>query len=309
MGDSNPSGTGGQSGSNPALAGIANTWDRLRKRATVFGSIAGLFLFLVGIGGTVGYFYAQSKKPATTAKQTPVQTLSQDDINKLSEVGANLGATGQTLNIGANALFRGKADITGDLNIGGKLNANGPVTLSQLNISGNTAASGLNVGSNLLVSGTTTLQNTLTVASLATFNGGINANGNSSFNALNANTLSVRTINISGALAISHIVTQGSTPGFVSGNALGGGGTASMSGNDTSGTIDFNIGSSPPAGILGTITFKAAYGATPHIILSPLTGAAATTPAYVTRTLTGFVVRTDSPPTAGTLAYDYIVTQ
>jgi hypothetical protein len=309
MGESTPPPSGGQSNPKQAIANLGEAWNKVRRRATAIGSIAALFLFLVGAGGAAGYFYAQSKKPAKPTKTTPVQTLSQDDINKLSEVGANLGATGQTLNIGANALFRGKADVTGDLSIGGKLNANGPVTLSQLNISGNTAASGLNVGSNLLVSGTTTLQNTLSVAALATFNGGLNSSGNSSFNTLNANTIAVRTISISGALSISHLVTQGSTPGFSGGNALGGGGTASISGNDTSGTINFNIGSAAPAGTLGTVTFKAAYGSTPHVIISPITGAAASTPAYVTRTLTGFVVRTDASPATGTLTYDYIVTQ
>ena len=100
MGDSNPSAPGGQSGPKQALANFGEAWDKVRKRATTIGSIAALFLFLVAVGGTVGYFYAQSKKPAQPTKSTPVQTLSQEDINKLNEVGANLGATGQTLIIG-----------------------------------------------------------------------------------------------------------------------------------------------------------------------------------------------------------------
>jgi hypothetical protein len=286
------------------------TWSQIKGRATTVANIAALFVFLLVAGGFAGYFYSQSRKPAPEDKPTVIENLSEEDLKKLNEIGANLGTTGQVLNIGADALFRGKADITGNLTIGGRLNANGPVTLSQLNITGTTAATGLNVGSNLIVGGTTTMQRSLTVQDLVTINGGLTVSGAVSMNSLNVTSIAVRNLSISGPLTISHLTTQGPTPNLAAGSAIGGGGTVSISGNDTAGTVNLNTGSGPPAGVLATITFRAAYTNTVHVLLSPLTGAAAATPAYVTRTATGFQIRTDAAPPAGSnLSYDYFVTQ
>jgi hypothetical protein len=287
------------------------SWNRLNSRARTAGAVTGLFVFILLAGALGGYYYSQLRKPANSSNSAPtISTLSPADIAKLTEIGNNLGTSGQTLNIGANSLFRNKVDVTGDLSIGGHLNANGPVTLSQLNITGTTAAVGLNVGSNLSVTGTTTLQQTLSVGQLATFASGINVGGSASFNAINTSSLAVRTISISGALTISHLSTQGPAPTFSAGTAVGGGGTGSISGNDTAGTLNINTGSTPPAGVLGTITFRAAYTSTVHVLLSPLTGAAASSPAYVTRTGGGFQIHTDSPPPGGSvLSFDYFVTQ
>lgn len=285
-------------------------WRRIRNRARVFATVSALFVFLVAIGSIGGYFYARSRTPAPTTNSPKITSLSPDDISKLSEIGTNLGNSGQTLNIGADALFRGNVDVTGKLTVGGPFNANGPVTLSQLNITGTTLLSGLNVGSNLTVGGNANLQQTLTVAGLATFTNGINAGGSSSMSALNAGSISVQTISISGPLTIRHLATQGPAPTFVTGTAVGAGGTGSLSGNDTAGTVNFNVGSSAPAGVLGTITFRAAFTSTPHVLISPLTGAAGTSGAYVTRTSGGFQVRTDSAlPPGAVLSFDYFVTQ
>jgi hypothetical protein len=282
-----------------------NAWDRLKSRANTIASITALFLFLVVLGAFVGYFYSQSKKPQ--AKTPTIETLSPEDLKKLTEIGANLGTANQTLNIGANALFRGKVDVGGDLSIGGKLNANGPVTLSQLNITGTTAATGLNVGSNLSVSGTTTLQKAVTVGDLLTVNGGLNVSGAASVGSLNANTIAVRNISISGPLTIGHLATQGPAPTIVAGG-VGAGGTVSISGNDTAGTININTGTGP-AGALATITFRAGYSSTVHVLLSPLTSGAAASEAFVTRNGGGFQIHANTPPAGQTLSFDYLVTQ
>ncbi len=303
--------TPGQPPAAPKKRAANRSWDALVGRANAVGRIAGLFVFLVAVGSVVGYYWGKAHEQAPAAPKTNITTLSPEDIAKLGQIGSDLGSSGQTLNIGANSLFRGKVDVGGDLSIGGHLNANGPVTLSQLNITGSTAATGLSVGSNLAVTGNTTLQQSLTVGGLATLSGGLNVGGAAGFNSLNASSIAVRTIRISGPLTISHLATQGPTPAFVTGTAVGGGGTASISGNDTAGTLNFNTGNSPPAGVLGTITFRAGYGATVHVLLSPLTGSAASTPAYVTRNGGGFQVKTDAaPPGSGAvLSYDYFVTQ
>jgi hypothetical protein len=294
----------------PQPAPKPKTWNKLTGRATTIASITALFAFLVAVGATVGYFWAQRNKPAgDTGKKTVIETLSEEDLQKLNEIGANLGSSGQTLNVGANALFRGKADITGDLTIGGRLNANGPVTLSQLNISGETQSSGLNVGSNLTVAGTTTLGRNLTVGGATTINNNLTVTGSANVGSLNASTITVRTIAISGPLTVAHLVTSGPTP-FVQAGSIGSGGTVSISGNDTSGTVNINTGSGVGTNVLlATVTFRAAYGSTVHVQLSPLTSSAAGAGAYITRSPTGFTIRANTPAAGSTLSFDYLVAQ
>lgn len=284
------------------------SWMSTMSHARAAANIVALLTFVLFVGGGIGFAVALFR--AQPAAKAPVVTnLSEDDIRKLTDIGTNLGNSNQTLNIGANALFRGKADVAGDLSVGGRFNANGPVTLSSLNITGTTALTGLNVGSNLIVGGTTTLQRSLTVNDLATFTRGINVAGTASVNALNAGTISVSNISISGPLTIGHLSTQGPTPAANAGN-VGGGGTVSISGNDTAGTININTGAGPGSGVLANIAFRASYSGGIKVLLSPLTGAAASLPAYVTRTSAGFQIRVDSAPAAGTVyAFDYFVTQ
>lgn len=285
------------------------SWRSTLARANSISSVVGLLAFVLFVGGGIGFILALTRSQPTPKTPT-ITTLSEDDIRKLTDIGTDLGTSNQTLNIGANALFRGKADIGGDLSVGGRFNANGPVTLSQLNITGTTALTGLNVGSNLIVGGTTTMQKSLTVNDLATFARGISVTGTASVNALNAGSIAVGNISISGPLTIGHLATQGPTPIASAGTAVGGGGTISISGNDTAGTLNINTGSAPPAGILASVTFRAAYTGNVRVLLSPLTSTAANLPAYVTRTSTGFQVRVDSAPATGSVfAFDYFVTQ
>jgi len=285
------------------------SWAEMKARANSVSGVVTLIVSLLIIGGGVGYGLSFFHKPAP-AKSPTVQTLSEEELKKLTDISTNLGTSNQTLNIGANALFRGNVNVTSDFTVGGHFNANGPVTLSQLNITGTTALGGLNVGSNLTVAGVTTLQQGLTVNGLTAVNGGLNISGTASVNALNASNISVNTITINGPLLISHLQTRGAAPTATSGTAVGGGGTASISGNDAAGTFNINTGSGTAAGVLITVVFRAAYTGTPHILLTPLTGPSANLPAYVTRTATGFQVRVDSPPAPGTVySFDYFVTQ
>ena len=286
------------------------SWSRMLTRANNISSVVALLIGVLFVGSVMGYFYSLTTKKAVSPTKTQVQTLSQDDIKKLTDVSTSLGNSSQTLNIGANSLFRGKLDVVGDLSVGGRFNANGPVTLSELNISGTTALTGLSVGSNLTVSGLTTLQRGLNVSQLLSVNGGLNVSGTASVSALNAQSISTQTISIAGPLTISHLRTQGPTPGAVAGGAVGGGGTVSISGNDTAGTVNINTGGGPGTGTLASVTFRAGFTGGVHVLLTPLTGASAATPAYVSRTSGGFQIRTDSPAPAGAvMAFDYFVTQ
>jgi hypothetical protein len=284
-------------------------WDGLKTRANVIGSIITLFIFLIGLGILAGYYYSQSKKVKPTAKAPNIQTLTPSEINQLGSIGSNLGTTNQVLNIGADALFRGKANVVGDLTVGGHINANGPATLSQLDITGTTTAAGLSVGSNLGVTGTTTLQKALTVNALTTINSGLTVSGQISAGSISAGSISVSSISITGPLSVGHLVTSGPTPFFASG-ADGSGGTVSISGNDTSGTININTGTGPIANaVLMSVTFRGSYGTTPHVQLTARTTGAAQAEAYVIPTSTGFRVLANTPLSGLPLSFDYLVTQ
>ncbi len=285
------------------------SWIVINRRANSVANVIALLVAVLVLGGAVGFVVELYRHPATTSKPT-VETLSPDDIRKLTDIGTSLGNSNQVLNIGANSVFHSNVDVGGDLSVGGHFNANGPVTLSQLNITGTTALTGLNVGSNLIVGGDTTLQKSLTVAQLATLNGGLTVNGSATIKSLNAGSIAVQSISIAGPLTIGHLITQGVTPTASAGTAVGPGGTVSISGDDTAGTVNINSSSSPTTGILMTVVFRAAYSSTARVIISPITAAAASTPTYVTRTATGFQLHSDvSTPASSTLSFDYIVVQ
>jgi hypothetical protein len=289
----------------------SSRWDNLTKRANSAGSIVVLILLLLGGGGIVGYVIANNHKAPAPVKTPAIETLSQSDLNKLGSVGSNLGTTNQVLDVGADALFRGKADVVGDLSVGGALNANGTVTLSQLNISGATAASNINVGDNLNVSGTTTLQKTLTANGTVNINSNLSVSGAASFGSLSASSLTVKSISIVGPLTIEHLSTSGPTPFYASGS-VGAGGTVNISGNDTAGKLNINTGTGPAANtILANITFRAAYSGDVHVLLSPLTSAAAAAQVYVTHNNAGFqVYALNTTGLSGkVMSFDYFVTQ
>ncbi len=280
-----------------------NRWNDLSRRASLVASIGTLFIFLLAVGAVTGYFIEQSRKPVPTSAQGPtVQTLSPSDLQKLGQIGTNLGTSNEVLDVSADALFRGQADVVGNFTVGGKLDATGNSTLNQLNVTGGLATSTLNV------SGATTFQNALTVTGLATF-GGLTVSGATNFANLTANTITVHNISISGPLTVGHLVTQGPTPG-IAGGQDGSGGTVSISGNDTSGQINVNTGTSP-GGTLATVTFKAAFGGIVHVQLTPLTSAAASAQAYVSPSAGSFVLHANLPvPASGqVLSFDYLVTQ
>ena len=286
------------------------SWADMKVRANRTATVVVMLTVVAGIGAAVGFEISVLRNPPAAIKPTEVETLSSDELKKLADVGSSLGNTGQVLNIGADALFRRKVDVGGDLTVGGRFNANGPVSLSQLNISGATALNTLSVSSNMQVGGLTNLQRGATVGELLSVNGGLNVSGSASVSSLNAANISVQNITISGPLTIGHLITRGPAPSASAGTAVGGGGTISISGNDSAGTVNVNTGAGPAAGVLATVVFRAPYGTTVHVLLTPLTGASASLPAYVSRTSTGFQIRTDSPPPAGAVfAFDYFVTQ
>lgn len=288
-----------------------SAYNKLRLKANTAASIATLFIFLLAFGGAFGYLLSASRKPAakTSSTQT-VETLTPSQINQLSQVGSTLGSTNQTLNIGANTLFRGNENVMGTLSVGGQFNANGPVSLSQLDITGNTQLAGLSVGSNLTVIGTTDLKGALTVANQATFTSNVTVAGNASVGNLGADSIAVHNLNISGPLLISHLVTQGPTPEITGRNLAGG--SVNISGNDTSGQININTGGNNGqslSGLVATVTYRSPFSGNTHVQLTAENAAAATAGVYASPSSTGFTVGVAAAGNGQTLSYSYLVTQ
>src|SRR5690606_19660637 len=104
---------------------------------------------------------------------------------------------------------------------------------------------------NTAVQGSTTLRD-LSVSGSSTFSG-----------AMTASQLTVSNLIISGNGTLqvpNHINFTGPTPGRTIGTALGSGGSLSISGSDTSGTININTGSGTSAGCFARINFQKSFG-------------------------------------------------
>ncbi len=143
--------------------------------------------------------------------------------------------------------------------------------------------SGLTTLEDLKVTGTATV-GTLVVTGNATFKGNIIIEG--------------------------HIITSGTTP---AGNVLGAagvGGSVSIEGNDTAGTITVTTGSAPSAGELANAVFSKTFGKKPNINLTPVSEAAAAADYYYTSTPQDFKLKFSSLPLPNTVyVYSYFTVE
>src|SRR6266568_5176104 len=208
----------------------------------------------------------------------------------------------QTLNVQSNAIFAGQVVIRSNLEVAGTIKVGGTISLPSVTVAGTSTFGQVQAGS-VAVSGNTTVQGNLTTQ------GNLNVSGTGSFGTLSAQHLSVGSLQLNGALVLtSHITAGGPIPRKSDGNALGAGGTSSISGSDTAGTIAINTGGGPAAGCFLTVTFAQSYSGTPRVLLTPVSSAAAGLPYYVTRTSANFSVCTAAPAAAGqNINFDYAI--
>lgn len=267
-----------------------------------------LFLLVVVIAAAVAVVsYLNSKKVPKTP-DTANQSLSQDTLDKLANSDATVGDTGQTLTIQGNAIVSGQLLVQKDLSVAGTINVSAPIKLNDLTVSN---ASNLN----------TTQTNTLQVAQgstfqgLATFQNGINVAGAAAFTGnVTAGQITVTKLIMSGNASLevpNHIGFTGASPGrkSIDFTALGNGGSASVDGSDTAGTINMHTGSGPTAGCYIVLEFNRPFTKTPHVILSPVGSAAGSMDYYTNRTTTTFSVCSNNAPAANqAFAFDYFIT-
>ena len=262
-----------------------------------------IVIFVAGSGLTVySMMSAKKKAPLATIGST---ALSQTALNELAVSSANLGASAETLTVQSNAIFDGQLLTKGNLTVAGTLQTGGAIQAPSIVVSGaanlNTLQTeSLQVANNETVQGTSNI-GSLTVDGTSTFDGPITAS-----------QISVDKLILSsgGSLTVpDHISFPGASPArTIDSVALGDGGSASINGSDTSGTLNINTGSSPAVGCFAQIVFNQAYTSAPRIIITPIGAPSGTLQYYATTTATGFSICTDSTPASG-LAYsfDYFV--
>jgi cytoskeletal protein CcmA (bactofilin family) len=271
------------------------------QRINIYLLIFGLVI-IIGIAVTVIAFI---KTPSNTnTNSNKAQNLSASQLESLAAGSTTIGSSDQVLNIEPNTIFSGQVLIRKDLDVAGNINVSGAVNFTSVTVSAianiqQIQAGKLSVSGNTAIAGQVAINNTLAVSGAASFGGSVTAN-----------QLTVQSLDLSGDLIIGyHIITSGAAPSTSpGGNALGTGGTVSLSGTDTAGSVIINTGSSPGTGCFMTITFIHSFASSPSVIITPVGSAAAGLGYYVTRTSSNFSICTNSvAPASSSFGFDYIV--
>jgi cytoskeletal protein CcmA (bactofilin family) len=204
----------------------------------------------------------------------------------------------------SNAVFAGKVLVRDGLEVAGPLQVGGELALASVRVTGNSSFDDVQVANDLAVTGDTSVQGQLVVQR------NLNVNGTGSFKgAVSAAQITTGNLQLNGDLILTHhVIAGGAGPSRSNGSALGSGGTATVNGSDTSGTVNINTGNSPPAGCFVTVNFVRRYDATPRVIITPVGSTAGSLSYYINRSTTGFSICTNSPaPGARSFAFDYWV--
>ena len=271
---------------------------KLRQRFNIYLLLlASVVLMAVVI---IGIVYIQNQHPTNNGVKT--QTLSQSTLNQLANSDSTVGSSQYVLNVESSAIFVGQVVMKQNLEIAGSLQVGGTSIFNNISVAGTgqfgqaTVNSNLTVGGNSSVQGSATVAKSLQVSSGGTFGG-----------ALSAPQITTTNLQLNGDLVLGHhISVSGITPSRSGGSALGNGGSVSISGTDTAGSISINTGSSPPAGCFVTVNFNVHFNAAPHVLITPIGSAAGGLSYYVNRTSTNFsICVASSPPSGSSFGFDY----
>jgi hypothetical protein len=292
--------------SEPSEAPVVKKISPLKKFFRKVNLYFLIFILLVIVAGAIAVVNYLNSQKAAPEPNIASQGLTQEALKQLANTDATVGNTSQTLTIQGNAIIAGQTLMRGNLNVAGNFQTGGSIQGPSLTISGATNLGATQINS-LQVATNTTIQGSTTVRDL-------NVAGTSSFSgAMTASQITVTKLILSGNAVLeipNHISFTGPSPGrSINTTVLGGGGSASVNGSDTSGTININTGSNTTAGCFVRIIFQQAFTSQPRVIISPVGSAAGQTQYYITRDNSGFSVCTINPaPTNQVFAFDYFVT-
>ncbi len=264
-----------------------------------------LFILVILVAVSVLIILAAKSKKVATTNQSMLnsQSLSQSTLSQLANTDSTVGSPKQTLSIQSNAVFAGGVLVRSNLEVAGTLKVGGDLALPGITVSGNSRLGQVQADT-LTLAGVENVQGVLTARA------GLSVTGDSTFSGnVSATQLTTSTFQLNGNLVLTHHITAGGAiPGFAKGSALGAGGTSSISGSDTSGTITINTGSGAPAGCFATVTFATPFTGTPHVLVTPVGSSGAGLAYYVNRSSTSFSLCSATPPPSGaSFGFDYLV--
>ena len=264
-----------------------------------------LLVMVVSIAVSVVGYLNSKKVPKGPTIAT--QTLTQDALKQLANSDATVGDSGQTLTVQGNAIISGQLLVQKDLNVAGTIRLGKELDVPQLTVSGatnlaDTQVNSLQVANASTFQGTVTIQHDLNVAGAASFSGPVTAG-----------QITVTKLIMSGNAQLqipNHLAFTGASPSrSVNSGVLGGGGSASVNGSDTAGTVNINTGNGPTPGCFVTVTFNKAFASTPHVTVTPVGSGAGQMQWYVNRSTTSFsVCSASTPPANQVFAFDYFIT-
>jgi cytoskeletal protein CcmA (bactofilin family) len=265
-----------------------------------------IFILIVVVAGAIAIVNYLNSQKAPVEPTIASQELTQDALKQLANTDATVGNASQTLTIQGNAIISGQTLMRGNLNVAGNIQSGGSIQGPTLTISG-TANLGqaqinsLQVATNVAVQGTTTLRD-LNVAGTSSFSGPVTVS-----------QITVTRLIMSGNAVLqipNHISFTGASPSRTANSGvLGNGGSASVNGSDTTGTVNINTGNNPTPGCFVRINFQQTFSNSAHVIISPVGAGAGATEYYVDRNNSGFSICTNNAaPANQVFAFDYFVT-
>ncbi len=276
---------------------------RILRKVDVYAMGFSLIVIVAGIVTVVFYLNSQKTPPAPDIAN---QALTQDELKQLANTDAKVGSASQTLTIQGNAVIEGQTLARGNLSIAANLQTGGSITGPKLTISGDsnlgaTQINSLQVATDTAIQGTTTLRD-LNVSGVTSFSGPVKAS-----------EITVSKLIMSGnaVLEVSNHLSFGGggapSRSITGSGMLGSGGSVSISGSDTSGSININTGNGTHGtGCFIRINFRKAFTSQPHVIISPVNSAAGLMQYYVERSTSGFNVCSNNTPVSNSnFAFDY----
>lgn len=262
-----------------------------------------LFILILVITAGIIYVGIQRNKKADTATTINTQPLTKETLEQLKGSEAKVGDPKQTLSIESNAIFTGKVLFRDSIDVAGTIKVGGALSLPGITVSGEANFDQIQANK-LSVAGDTNIQGQLTVQKNLSVTGGASFGGT-----ISAPIIAAQGLQLSGDLQYNrHIDAGGGTPTRSNGGALGNGGTSSVSGTDSAGTVSINVGGGPPAGCFVTVTFTTGYNVTPHVVITPVGGGAAGLNYYIERSTSNFSICSTNAASAGSsFSFDYVI--
>ncbi len=265
------------------------------------------FILLVVVALIILFIVYTSSKDQETATVN-LQELTQETLDEIVGSDAVIGDPKQLLTVESDSVFNGKVLIRDGLDVAGPIKVGGSLSLPGITVSGASAFDEVTINT-LSIAGDANIQGQLSVQKGLTVSGPVTFSGTFS-----AAAFAIQTLQVEGDITLSrHIDAAGPTPGLTQGAATGSGGTATISGTDTAGTVTINVGAGASAGILATVNFANAFGSNPHVVITPIAAQGSaiiggTQKFYLSsRTTNSFSIAVSAGLPSGSISFDYIV--